>query len=120
MPARLFLMLILLLHPVRGAVAACMGGPEPRSDACGAMCCPLCAAAETCPCDAGPQQPAPDPEPIAPIHPSEMARIVPAPECIVLVGVVPGVSPRGPPASSLRSIDSTVGRFLSRVCVWTT
>lgn len=120
MPARLLLMLILLIHPFRGAVAVA-AEPARAGDLCGSVCCPLCAELVSCPCEARDNDPMPMPEPAAPIDRAAAAALpVMVGAAVPTLGVgVADASPRGPPVGSLRSLDATVGAFLSRVCVWT-
>ncbi|MFK7883524.1 MAG: hypothetical protein AB8F26_04985 [Phycisphaerales bacterium] len=120
MLARLMLAFILLLHPVRGVLAASLDAPQ-AGEVCGSMCCPLCAEFDVCPCNVGPDDPTPIPEPAAPIQGSENLRLLASDvPFIAPVRSVRVASPRAPPAISLRGLDATVGLFLSRVCLWTT
>ncbi|GEM_PF-4460295 len=125
MPARVLLALILLVHPCRGAAMAVLGTlggvPAACSPVAGVVCCPLCDMLDGCPCVLGEDTPAPVPLTALPPEikesprPAAHARGVVRPACRAASG-----SPRAPPAGSLRSLDPTVSRFLSRLCVWAT
>lgn len=124
MAARWFLVLLLLLHPVRGVLAA---GPQARTlpaapvETCSSDgCCPLCAELDACPCATDPGQDR-DPAPVAPPTTGEGPRVIVTGGWAVWAFTLPAALPvriagaRAPPA-----VFTTVNEFLSVVCVWTT
>jgi hypothetical protein len=121
MGARVLLVLLLLLHPVRGLVA---GVPQalPTTPACerSGDCCPLCSVLDTCPCVQDDPEPEPAPEPLTRPASPEMARVLPG--SFELIDVTPSdAAPAGLAAARAPSgMARTVGDFLSLVCVWTT
>jgi hypothetical protein len=123
MAARWMLVLLLLMHPVRGVLAMPprqVATPVSQCGGPGMGCCPLCAALDECPCatDPGPGElPEPATPPTAPDGPRMVAAagagaIVfverPAFVCLKIHGA------RAPPAGR-----ASVNAFLSVVCVWT-
>lgn len=122
MAARFLLVLLLLLHPARGVLAAGPDrSPAPPTPTCAADgCCPLCEALPACPCDASPA-PENDPAPAVPPTLHDLPRLVAAGPCPVWLDAAPAPvrlavpGPRAPPAGPARPNE-----FLSIVCVWTT
>lgn len=117
--ARWMLALLLLLHPLRGAMAAWPepSGPGPACTADG--CCPLCAAAPACPCSAAPE-PGDPPEPLTLPAKPDAARAAPG-DATAEVGLEPSVA-RAPKVARSRppaGVPGPVNAFLSVVCVWT-
>lgn len=122
MLARWLLVAMLLIHPVRGLVAACLGGAGTPSVACDpAGCCPLCEIAGECPC-AGEDQRLPDPAaPVQASPTSEAPRLASEPEPLLWSDAV--VWRRLPSVNAepeTRAVAGCVNQFLSKVCVWTT
>lgn len=123
MLARWFLLMLLLLHPVRGVLA--VSAPSGRVvDSCatveaGVVCCPLCVALDECPCASEPER-GEDPAPAVPPVVGDGPRVVPGGIDVVWNDERPTMVPlsvrsaRGPPASA-----ASVNAFLSVVCVWT-
>jgi hypothetical protein len=121
MAARWMLVLLLLLHPVRGVLAMPARAVEMPVSACGGdgTCCPLCAGLDTCPCvaDRGPGE---LPEPVTPPTTGEGPRVIAAGGGPVFVVeraasvVLTVCAARAPPA-----VWGSVNEFLSVVCVWT-
>lgn len=127
MSTRLFLVLLLLLHPIRGVLAA---GPESRAiapvqgagDSCSSDgCCPLCIEIDACPCASDPTQDR-DPAPVVPPTTNDAPRLIAAGGAwsVRSDGAPRAPSPgiagaRAPPAVAM-----SVNDFLSIVCVWTT
>ncbi len=122
MAARFLLILLLIMHPARGLLAAGPDrAPTPPTPTCAADgCCPLCAALPACPCDAAPA-PDDDPAPAVPPTLNDLPRLVAAGPSPVWLDAAPApvrlavAGPRAPPASPARPNE-----FLSIVCVWTT
>lgn len=125
MPARLLLVLILLVHPARGAAMAVLdaldGSPASCSTADG-VCCPLCDMLDACPCVADEDAPvAPTSPPARPTENTDSLRALASNAAWVPVSEDRSpASPRAPPIMSLRALDGSVAQFLSRLCVWTT
>ncbi|MEM9373124.1 MAG: hypothetical protein AAGA55_05725 [Planctomycetota bacterium] len=118
MLARCFLILVLLVHPARDALAS-GSGPVQTAD-CGSACCPLCEMLERCPCQAGPESPAPMPE-RAPAFDRDAPRLRAADGVVfAVVRASSAAPPRAPPIYSIRSLEPKVGRYLSRLGVWRT
>lgn len=121
MAARLFLILILLVHPARGALLAGIDLLQGTGATCVTGCCPLCEVLDSCPCVAETESPMPVHEPAIPTDRKNSPLPTACSELpIRLAGAVTIGSPRAPPTGSLRSLDGTVARFLSKLCVWTT
>lgn len=122
MLARWLLVVLLLIHPVRGLVAVCAGEVNTPSIACDpAACCPLCEIAGDCPCAGEDQRPQ---DPVAPVQAgptAEAPRLVSEPEPRVwsdaMVWLRLPVVNAQPKA---RAVAGCVNQFLSTVCVWTT
>lgn len=122
MAARWMLVLLLLLHPVRGVLAVpdrAAAAPVSQCGGTGGACCPLCETLDTCPCmtDPGPGE---LPEPVTPPTAPDGPRAVAAPDTTVFVAdrVTPVAlkvnGSRAPPG-----VPGPVNEFLSVVCVWT-
>lgn len=122
MAARWMLVLLLLLHPVRGVLAMPSRAVETPVSFCGGdgtACCPLCAGLDQCPClaDRGPGE---LPEPVTPPTTNDGPRVIAATDGPVFVfersaSVLLRVrGARAPPV-----VWGSVNGFLSVVCVWT-
>jgi hypothetical protein len=123
MAARWMLVLLLLVHPVRGVLAMPARPAVPPVSQCGGPgmgCCPLCDALDACPCatDPGPGE---LPEPVTPPTAPDGPRMVAALDGSVAVDADRATSvslkihgARAPPAQR-----ASVNAFLSVVCVWT-
>ncbi|MCC5824242.1 MAG: hypothetical protein LAT64_11200 [Phycisphaerales bacterium] len=126
MTAHWFLILLLLIHPLRGVV---MLSPEPsrfvsqQTASCplAGDCCPLCSAFDACPCTINDPGPDRDPAPAVPPTKSDLPRPVGVSagpvwrEALTPVTLLRDAAPRAPPSHA-----APVGDFLSVVCVWTT
>ncbi|MEM9374029.1 MAG: hypothetical protein AAGA55_10335 [Planctomycetota bacterium] len=124
MAARVLLVMILLIHPARGALSlgfeTCQDQRTSCANVSGGVCCPLCDMLDECPCAAS--EPSPQPSiPVVASDARELFRVVSGVDQPSLSSArVLRAAPRLAPAISLRSMDATVSRFLSKVCLWTT
>ncbi len=121
MVARWMLVLLLLLHPVRGVLAVSDRAAAAPVSQCGgsAGCCPLCEALDTCPCVTDPG-PGGLPEPVTAPTAPDGPRAIAAPDAPVFVAdrvarvALKVNGSRAPPGA-----PGPVNEFLSVVCVWT-
>lgn len=126
MTAHWFLILLLLIHPMRGVVMPSpepsrFGLPQPASCLMAGDCCPLCSHLDTCPCAVNDPGHDRDPAPVVPPTKGDTPRPVGVGagpvwiEALSPVTPLRDAAPRAPPSGSARVND-----FLSLVCVWTT
>lgn len=125
MLARWFLVMVLLISPLQGALAAVSswcGEIAPAGvDPCGSVCCPLCVELPACPCDARRDDRPADRQREMPRAGVESPRVAPAPD--MFAAFVPeraGVFVRPVRAQAAGRLEATVNAFLSVVCVRTT
>lgn len=122
MAARWMLVLLLLVHPVRGVLAMPARPAVAPVSQCGGPgmgCCPLCDALDACPCatDPGPGE---LPEPVTPPTAPDGPRMVAGSQATPFVMdratavILKVCGPRAPPSQR-----ASVNAFLSVVCVWT-